>query len=100
MVGTGSKGIVVVNATLFKKQFSKLEKINRQNEYLARVKPRGESCNSDHCPFSTHGVPSFFIYTTGDEYSEYHSPADLPERVPLTKYNEVFKLLRDYIQTY
>lgn len=97
MVGTGSKGIVVVNGTIYKEQFAQLENINKNKKYLARVKVRGEACNSDHCPFYMNKVPSFFIYTTGDEYSEYHSPTDLPQSVPLTKYNEVFSLIRDFI---
>jgi hypothetical protein len=46
------------------------------------------------------GVPSFFIYTTGDEYSEYHSPTDLPQDVPFTNYNGVFRLVRDFIEEY
>jgi len=97
MVGTGSKGIKVVNASVFKAEFKKLQKINKSNNYLAAVKSRGESCNSDHCPFYTVGVPSFFIYTLGDEYSEYHNITDKAEDLPLTKYPELFKLLRDYI---
>jgi hypothetical protein len=98
MVGTGSKGIVVVNGSVFKNEFKKLEQINMSKKYLARVKVRGEACNSDHCPFYMKKVPSFFIYTTGDEYSEYHSPTDLPQSVPLTNYNGVFKLIRDFIK--
>ncbi len=98
MVGTGSKGIVVVNGTIFKDQFNKLLQINNSKKYLKKVKVRGEACNSDHCPFYLKKVPSFFIYTTGDEYSEYHSPTDLPQSVPLTKYNGLFKLIRDFIK--
>lgn len=97
MVGTGSKGIVVVNGTVYKKQFQQLETINKNNNYLVRVKVRGEACNSDHCPFYINEVPSFFIYSSGNEYIEYHSPADLPQSVPLTKYNEIFSLIRDFI---
>ncbi len=97
MVGTGSKGIVVVNGSVFKNQFAKMVSINKNKGYLPRVKVRGEACNSDHCPFYLSKVPSFFIYTTGDEYSEYHSPTDLPQSVPLTNYNGVFSLVRDFI---
>jgi len=97
MVGTGSKGIVVVNGTVFKKEFERMTKLNEDNNYLARVKVRGESCNSDHCPFYMNAVPSFFIYTTGDEYKEYHSPKDKSEDVPLTNYVGVFRLVRDFI---
>ncbi len=97
MVGTGSKGIVVVNGTVFRKEFDRIKAINNENNYLSRVKIRGESCNSDHCPFYLSQVPSFFIYTTGDEYKEYHSPRDKSEDVPLTNYEGVFRLVRDFI---
>ena len=100
MVGTGSKGIVVVNGTVFKKEFKRMTTINEEHNYLARVKVRSESCNSDHCPFYMSDVPSFFIYTTGDEYKEYHSPRDKSEDVPLTNYNGVFRLVRDFIDGY
>ncbi len=98
MVGTGSKGIVVVNGSIFKNKFKLMTAINAKENYLPKVKVRGEACNSDHCPFYRKGVPSFFIYTTGDEYREYHSPMDLPQSVPLTNYNGVFRLIRDFIQ--
>lgn len=98
MVGTGSKGIVVVNGSKFEKQFNKMQTINKKHNYLPRVKKRGEACNSDHCPFYMRGVPAFFIYTSGDEYSEYHSPDDRPQDVPLTNYNGLFKLIRDFIE--
>ncbi len=97
MVGTGSDGIKVVNGSIFKGEFKKLQTINSKHKYLKAVKVRGESCNSDHCPFYTNGVPSFFIYTLGDEYKEYHTITDKAEDLPLTKYPQLFSLLRDYI---
>ncbi len=97
MVGTGSNGIKVVNASVYKKEFNRLRSINKKQNYLKAVKSRGESCNSDHCPFYMKAVPSFFIYTLGDEYKEYHTITDRAEDLPLTKYSELFKLLRDYI---
>jgi hypothetical protein len=42
-------------------------------------------------------VPSFFIYTFGDEYSEYHNVTDSPKTIPLTAYDGVFRLMRDFI---
>jgi len=98
MVGTGSTGIVVVNGVQFPQHFLKLDSINKQFNFLTEVKQRGESCNSDHCPFYQKGVPSFFIFTTGDEYRKYHTTDDLPQNVPLTKYNELFKLLAQFIK--
>jgi len=100
MVGTGSTGITVVNGTVFKEAFAKLSELNTQNSFIAQVKERGESCNSDHCPFYEKGVPSFFIYTTGSEYREYHSVNDLPASVPLTAYPGVFKLIEAFIYSF
>ena len=97
MVGTGSKGITVVNGSVFKNEFARMQKDNDEHKYLARVKVRGEACNSDHCPFYMLGVPSFFIYTFGDEYTEYHNITDSPKTIPLTAYDGVFKLMRDFI---
>lgn len=95
MVGNGSEGITVVNASAHEKEFNILKDRNEQQQYLARVKFRGEACNSDHCPFHIKGVPSFFIYTMGKEYSEYHSVYDKGP-LPFTAYDGLFKLLLDF----
>ncbi len=97
MVGTGSKGITVVNGSVFEREFARMQRDNDEHKYIARVKIRGKACNSDHCPFYMKGVPSFFIYTFGDEYSEYHNVTDSPKTIPLTAYDGVFKLMRDFI---
>jgi len=97
MVGTGSTGITVVNGTKFKTEFEKLVEINNENKFISEVKERGEACNSDHCPFYLKGVPSFFIYTTGNEYREYHNIKDCPDAVPLTAYNGLFKLIENFL---
>ena len=86
----------MVNASAHEKEFNILKDQNEQQQYLARVKFRGEACNSDHCPFHIKGVPSFFIYTMGKEYSEYHSVYDKGP-LPFTAYNGLFKLLLDFI---
>ncbi|MEG0929577.1 M28 family metallopeptidase [Algoriella sp.] len=65
IMGAGDQGIQVVNGKIFQKKYNDLVKINSKNNYLKEVKIRGESCNSDHCPFYMKGVPSFFIYTLG-----------------------------------
>jgi aminopeptidase YwaD len=96
MVGSGSEGIKVVNGTVFKKEFEKLVEINAENEYILTVSERGEAANSDHFPFYAKGVPCFFIYTLGKECKEYHNIYDTPENVPLTEYNDVFRLLVDF----
>ena len=100
MVGTGSEGITVVNGTVYTDAFAKLDSINTANDYIAQVAERGESCNSDHCPFYQKGVPSVFIYSRGKEYLEYHNIYDLPEYLPFTKYEGIFRLLRDFTTIY
>ena len=97
MVGTGSEGITMVNATIFKDAYRQMVKINADNEYLMTVKERGESCNSDHCPFYKKGVPAIFIYSIGKEYTEYHNPEDKSSKLPLTEYKDIFRLVRDFM---
>lgn len=100
MVGTGSEGITMVNGKTFTRQFDKLSSINAENEYILKVVQRGESCNSDHCPFYKKGVPAVFIYSMGKEHTEYHNIYDTAERVPLTEYEDIFRLLRDFVNTF
>lgn len=100
MVGTGSEGVTVVNGNVFKKQFELLTDINHQHNYLLKVAERGESCNSDHCPFYKAGVPAVFIYSMGKEFREYHNIFDRSEQLPLTKYEDIFRLLRDFVLAY
>lgn len=93
MVGTGSEGITMVNSTVFKDAYNRMVKINTDNEYILTVKERGESCNSDHCPFYKKGVPAVFIYSMGKESREYHTPDDTSANLPLTEYKDIFRLL-------
>ena len=93
IMGTGDEGITVVNATIFKSAFDDMVKINDQQHLLKLVKPRGETANSDHYFFYKAHVPSFFIYTMGG-IKAYHDIYDRRETLPLTNFDEVFKLLR------
>ena len=97
MVGTGDDGIKVVNGSVYKKEFDLLTKINDKNKYLKTVAIRGEAANSDHYSFYKKGVKSIFIYTLGG-IDAYHNIYDKSETLPLTKYNEVFKLLTDFVK--
>lgn len=97
MVGTGSEGITMVNGSVFPEILKQFQEINTKKGYLAEVKSRGESCNSDHCPFYENGIPAIFIYTRGPEATAYHIPQDDFSSVPLTKFIELFWLIRDYI---
>ena len=96
ILGTGDDGIMVVNATEQKKHFDKLVQINKKRKLLPQVKARGPSCNSDHCPFVKRGVPAIFIYTMGG-ITAYHDVFDRPETLPLTKFPEVYALLKEFI---
>lgn len=99
MVGTGDEGITVVNATEHPVQFETLQKINAEKEYLVQIKSRGKAANSDHYPFTERGVPGFFIYTMGG-IKAYHDIYDLPQTLPLTEFEDLHSLLRDFIATF
>lgn len=98
LIGSGSKGIKVVNGAKLKSQFELLNRINEESNYIAAVKKRGEAANSDHYPLYAKGVPAFFVYTLGDEYKEYHNPDDRADGLPLTAYEGLFRLIRDYVE--
>lgn len=99
MVGSGDKGIKVVNGTVYKNRFDILVEINKNNQYLPAVYIRGPAANSDHYPFYEKGVSSIFIYTLG-EYSEYHNIYDKAESLPLSEYEDLFRLLLDFVKTF
>ncbi len=90
--GTGDEGITVVNAKTHAKEFEMMRSINDKHQYLTKVKERGQTQNSDHYPFSMHGVPAFFIYTMGG-IQAYHDVYDKAETLPLDAYESLFRLL-------
>jgi Zn-dependent M28 family amino/carboxypeptidase len=90
----------VVNGSVFHEKFNLLVKINDENRYLYQVSERGEAANSDHYPFYAAGVPCFFIYTLGSECKEYHNIYDNADNVPFTEYEDLFRLLTDFLKTF
>ncbi len=92
IMGTGDEGITVVNGTIYDGAFKDLVKINDSQHLLKTVKLRGETANSDHYFFYKNHVPDFFIYTMGG-IKAYHDIFDRRETLPLTKFDEVYKLL-------
>ena len=92
LVGTGESGMTVVNATIYPEAFKKLNFINDQYHYISKINPRGKAANSDHYFFTEAGVPAFFIYTQGGPQA-YHDIYDQPQNLPLTAYNNLFKLI-------
>jgi hypothetical protein len=95
--GTGDDGIKVVNGSIYQKEFDLLTKINDENKFLKTIGKRGEAAISDHYSFYKKGVKDFYIYTLGG-IDAYHNIYDKAETLPLTKYNEVFKLLTDFVK--
>lgn len=99
LVGTGDNGMTIVNGAIFKEDFNKILKINQEKKYLPTIKRRGVAANSDHYFFSENGVKAFFFYTLGG-ITAYHDIYDVAKTLPLTKYKELFSLIKDYIATY
>lgn len=96
IMGSGEEGITVVNGAVLKKPFKKLQKINQKEAYLKKVKPRGETANSDHYHFYKNGVPSFFIYTMGPN-KHYHDIFDTYDELSFAAYNDIINLLTEFI---
>ena len=99
IMGSAENGVTVVNATEFPQQFSTLQRINKKKNYLPKVKSRGPTSNSDHYFFYKRGIPSFFIYSMGGP-GFYHDIYDTPESIPMKNYNNIFRLLTDFVATF
>jgi len=96
LAGTGDDGIQIVNGKIYQAKFDLITRLNDQDKLLKQIKIRGEACNSDHCMFHSKGVPCFFIYTLGG-IQAYHDIYDRAETLPLTEYEDYFKLLIGFI---
>ncbi len=94
--GTGDEGIQVVNGSVYRDQFDQLVKINEEKELMTQVKIRGAACISDHCMFHMQDVPCFYIYTLGG-IQAYHDIYDKSETLPLSEYEDYFKLITSFI---
>ncbi len=99
MVGSGDKGITIVNGKELTDVTETIKKINGKYNLLPDIKTRLNAPNSDHYPFTMVGVPAIFIYTRGD-YKEYHNIYDRREKVPLSKTAYLVKLLYYLVETY
>lgn len=95
LLGTGDDGLMVVNGEIFKEHFQILESLNKEKNYVVSLQKRGKARNSDHYWFTERGVPAFFIYTLGG-ISYYHDILDRPETLPLTDFEDVFRLIVDF----
>ena len=97
IMGSGEDGITTVNGTLFKKEFELLQEINKEYDLLAKVKIRGPAANSDHYWFTEKGVPAFFIYTMGPN-KHYHDIFDTYEELSFSEYEDITKLLIEFVK--
>lgn len=96
LLGTGDDGIQVVNGSVYQSHFDKLVAINQQKNYLKDIKIRGKAANSDHYWFSEKVVPAVFIYTLGG-IKAYHDIDDKAATLPLTEFEDCFRLLIDFV---
>lgn len=96
LLGTGEDGIQVVNGSVYQMHFDKLVEINNQKNLLKEIKIRGKAANSDHYWFSEKGVPAFFIYTHGG-IKAYHDIDDKAATLPLTEFEDCFRLITDFV---
>jgi putative aminopeptidase FrvX len=96
LLGTGDEGIQIVNGSVFQQQFDQLVAINQKHQLLPQIKIRGKAANSDHYWFSEKGVPAFFIYTLGG-IKAYHDIDDISTTLPLTEFEDCFRLLTLFV---
>jgi hypothetical protein len=99
LAGTGDDGIKVVNGAVDTLHFNKLKDINNKEQLMKSVQARGKAANSDHYFFTQAGVPSFFIYTLGG-ISAYHDVYDKAETLPLTDYEDYYRLLLLFMKSF
>lgn len=99
LVGTGDDGVQIVNSTIFTQQFNILKSINDSSKFFQTIKTRGKAANSDHYHFSEKGVPAFFVYTLGG-IKAYHDIDDTSEKLPLTKFSELFQLTTKFLDSF
>ena len=99
IVGTGEEGVTVVNSFGCTDEFSTMVKINSETKYLRTLMPRANANNSDHFMFTEKGVKAIFIYTMGG-ISAYHDIYDRPETLPLTEFEDIMRLLTEFVNTF
>ncbi len=98
LAGTGDEGIQVVNGAVHREDFDRVAELNNQQDLLPEVRVRGVACNSDHCNFDRLGIPGFYIYTLGG-IRAYHDVYDRAETLPLTEFEDYFKLMILFINS-
>jgi hypothetical protein len=96
MVGTGEEGFAFVCGIPFADEYKKFEALNNEKNYAPKLLQREATQNSDHYPFYNKGCKALFIYGMGKS-GEYHHSSDTLENLSLGGYNNLFRILVDYI---
>ncbi|MBB77413.1 MAG: aminopeptidase [Crocinitomicaceae bacterium] len=96
IMGSGEDGITIVNGSLFDKEFSIMNQINKSELLVKEIKKRGPSANSDHYWFSQKGVPAFFIYTRGPN-KHYHDIFDTYDSLSFAESIDIIRLLIQFV---
>jgi hypothetical protein len=97
LLGTGDDGLMVLNGLKMAPEFELLNQINQRHQYFPALSKRDNAPNSDHYFFAVKGVRCVFFYTLGG-IKAYHDVDDRASTLPLTKYKEVFGLLREFME--
>jgi hypothetical protein len=98
LLGTGDDGMMAVNGAVFEDEFNQLSAINAEKRYLKEIQKRPKAANSDHYHFVEKGVRGFFFYTLGG-IAAYHDVYDKAETLPLTEFDDIFRLIVDFVET-
>ena len=96
MVASGTKGIMAVGGRDHPAQFEQLTTINDSLK-LGPLGQRANAPNSDHYFFLEQNVPGFFLYTNQGT-QPYHHIDDIPETIDWHEFNDMFNLVRHFLQ--
>jgi hypothetical protein len=97
LMGSAADGIAIVNGKAHPEAMSLMGHLNKTGPNLGRIKVRGQAPNSDHYWFAEENVPSIFIYTMGNSKA-YHDVYDVPEAIDWSNYEEVFRLILEFLE--
>lgn len=96
VIGAAEDGLMVVNGVELSTAFDKLQTINEKKQYVTTIKKRKNAPNSDHYWFIEKNIPAFFIYGLGSRKA-YHDVEDIAATLPMHEFNNIFLLLRDFM---
>lgn len=99
LMGGGTTGATVVNGSVYENEFAIMERINTEHNLLNKLKKRGKAANSDHYWFSEKGIPAFFMYAEGG-VTQYHDVNDTREKLPLDEYDDLFRLIHLFVDSF